>query len=46
MITQLMKFGRVVNVCTNFLTGPLLISFSRMAKIIGSGVRIMLIPAK
>ena len=25
MITQLIKFGRVVNVCTNFLTGPLLI---------------------
>ena len=45
MMTQLIKFGRVVKVCTNFLTGPFLISLSRIAKIIGRGVRQMLITA-
>ena len=37
MITQLIKFGRVVKVCTIFLTGPFLTSFRSIAKNIGSG---------
>ena len=46
IMTQLMKFGRVVKVCVNFLIGPFLNSLSKIAINIGNGVKQMLISAK
>ena len=46
IITQLMKFGRVVKVCVNFLIGPFLSSLSRIAINIGNGVKQILMIAK
>lgn len=46
MITQLIKLGRVVKVWTTLRTGLHLISLSRIAKSMGSGVRTMPIKAK
>ena len=46
MITQLMKLGSVVKVCTTLRTGPHLISLSSMAKNMGSGVSTIPITAK
>ena len=39
MMTQLMKWGRVVTVCTTFWNRLLLISLRKMANSMGTGIR-------